>query len=138
MKHTNVRGATPVCAAYKIRTCRRPGLAGGCTAVTSRMNLFISGVGTRFMRAAATMSTISSRRGVRSPVAAESGRLSKSSTQFYAARTSPGISRVHSGIRPVGDDSVNPFWQCAVVTVHRVFRPNVLSPFSLSGIHFAR
>ena len=47
VKKTNDGGATPVCAAYMIRTCLRPGLTGGFAAVTFSMNLLSAGVGTR-------------------------------------------------------------------------------------------
>ena len=71
MKKTNVGGATPVCAAYRILTWLRPGLAGGCPAVISATNLFSSGVFTRFLREAVTRSIVSSSFGARSPVSAE-------------------------------------------------------------------
>jgi len=75
VKKTNVGGATPVCAAYRIRTCARPGLAGGWAAVTSATNLFNSGVFTRVCRDAVTRSIASSSLGARSPVNAEMWRI---------------------------------------------------------------
>ena len=53
----------------------RPGLTGGFAAVTASTNLFSAGVGTRFRRAAATLSIVSSTFGVRSPVSAEMWRI---------------------------------------------------------------
>ena len=60
MKNTNDGGATPICAAYRMRTCFLPGLTGGFAAVTASMNLFSAGVGTRFLRDAATLSIVRS------------------------------------------------------------------------------
>src|SRR3954462_10660385 len=75
VKNTNEGGATPVWAAYMIRTCLRPGLTGGVGPVTCSMNLFKAGVGTRTRRDAATLSIVSSTFVVRSPVSAEMWRI---------------------------------------------------------------
>src|SRR6185503_17635715 len=75
VKKTNDGGATPICAAYMIRTCLRPGLTGGLAAVTDSMNALSAGVGTRILRVAAILSIVSSTRAVRSPVNAETCRI---------------------------------------------------------------
>ena len=68
---TNVGGATLVCDAYITRTLRLPDVTGGDEVVIFSMKRLSSPVGTRVRAAAATLSTISSSFGVRSPVAAE-------------------------------------------------------------------
>ena len=75
VKNTNDGGAMPICAAYRMRTCLRPGLTGGLAAVTASTNLLSAGVGTRLRRVAAILSIVSSTFGARSPVSAEMWRI---------------------------------------------------------------
>ena len=58
-----------------MRTCERPGLAGGCAAVISATNLFSSGVFTRVCLDVVMRSMVSSSFGARSPVNAEMWRI---------------------------------------------------------------
>ncbi len=101
VKNTNEGGATPTCTAYRMRTSLLPGLAGGCTAVIASMNLFSSPVGTRFLRASATRSIVSSSFGVRSPVAAEMCSTGAYSRNFMRRRTSSSNCLTKSGPRPL-------------------------------------